>query len=93
MAYPLAWRELPGFCGIYALSHVIGVLIVLAPGGVGVREGALAIQLDRWLPASLSGTLAIAVRLWFTMIELVCWLFVICSCRYQNRLEAEQHMP
>lgn len=93
MAYPLAWSELPGLCGIYALSHVIGLLVVVAPGGLGVREGALAIQLNKLLPAGLAGAVAIAARLWFTLVELVCWSFVICSCRSHRGLEAERRMP
>ena len=93
MAYPLAWAELPGLCGIYALSHVVSLLVVLAPGGLGVREGALAVQLTKTMPASIAGVVAIAARLWFTLVELICWLFVLCSCRGRASVDAEPQMP
>lgn len=71
--YPLAWSDMPGFVGVYALSHVVGLVAVFAPGGLGVREGALALQLDKSLPAGIAGTLALGARLWFTGIEVLCF--------------------
>lgn len=71
--YPLTWTALPGICGVYALSHVIGLVAFFAPGGLGVREGALALQLDKTLPAGIAGTLALGARLWFTAVELLCF--------------------
>ena len=69
-----AWSALPGLCGIYALSHVVSLIAVVAPGGLGVREGMLAVQLGRLVPDSVAGALAIGIRVWFTAIELLCYL-------------------
>ena len=79
--HPLPWPALPGLCGIYALSHVISVLVVVAPGGIGVREGALAIQLQNLVPAGVAGALAVGARIWFSLAELACLLFVVATCQ------------
>lgn len=75
--HPLELEQLPGMCGIFALSHVIGLLALFAPGGLGVREGALAVQLERIIPAGIADALAVVARAWFTAIELVCYLSVL----------------
>lgn len=74
------WSALPGLCGIYALSHVISLVALLAPAGLGVREGALAVQLGRALPTGVAEALAIGVRVWFTIIELLSFMFVMFTC-------------
>ena len=74
------WSDLPGLCGIYALSHVISLIAVIAPGGLGVREGAFAVQLSRVVPVGIAEALAIGIRVWFTLIELVCYFVVLVSC-------------
>ena len=35
------WSDLAGLCGIYALSHVISLVALFAPAGLGVREGGV----------------------------------------------------
>ena len=72
-----SWETLPGLCGIYALSHVVSLIALFAPGGLGVREGALAVQLGRLLPTGIAEALAIGIRIWFTLIELLCYFFVL----------------
>ena len=70
---PLSWSVLPGLCGVYALSHVVSLLAIVAPAGLGVREGALAVQLTQLIPQGVAGILAILARLWFTLVELICY--------------------
>ena len=72
-----SWQALPGLFGIYALSHVVSLIALFAPGGLGVREGALAVQLGRLLPTGIAEALAIGIRIWFTLIELLCYFFVL----------------
>lgn len=74
------WSALAGLCGVYALSHVVSLIAVVAPGGLGVREGMLAVQLGRMVPNGVAGALAIAVRVWFTGIELFSYLTVVLLC-------------
>ena len=70
-------RDLPGLCGIYALSHVISLVALIAPAGLGVREGALAVQLNRVLPGGVAEALAIGIRVWFTLVELLSYAAVL----------------
>ena len=70
---PLGWSVLPGLCGVYALSHVVSLLAIVAPAGLGVREGALAVQLTQLVPQGVAGILALLARLWFTLVELICY--------------------
>ncbi|MHC4415271.1 MAG: hypothetical protein ACYS0G_08310 [Planctomycetota bacterium] len=67
---PFPWSALPGLTGIYALAHVVGLVTMIAPGGLGVREGTLAVQLGRVLPGGVAEAAAVGARLWFTLIEL-----------------------
>jgi hypothetical protein len=76
----LSWSDLPWLCGIYALSHVVSLVALIAPGGLGVREGAFAVQLGRLLPSGVAEVLAIGARVWFTLIELVCYLGIVMFC-------------
>jgi glycosyltransferase 2 family protein len=82
--YPLSWVDLPGICGIFALSHVVGLIVVVAPAGLGVREGALAVQLEQAMPAAIAGALAILARVWFTAIELVSFATVLLFCQQRR---------
>ena len=75
-----SWSMLPGLCGIYALAHVVSLLALIAPGGLGVREGAFAIQLGRFVPQGAAEALAIGARVWFTLIELICYVGVVLFC-------------
>jgi len=75
-----SWSDLPVLCGIYALSHVISLLALIAPGGLGVREGTFAILLGRFVPHGVAEALAIGARVWFTLIELVSYVGVVLFC-------------
>ena len=75
-----SWSDLLGLCGIYALSHVVSLIALIAPGGLGVREGAFAVQLGRIVPAGVAEALAIGIRVWFILIKLMCYFVVLVSC-------------
>ena len=75
-----SWKDLPGLCGIYALSHVISLITLVAPGGLGVRESALAVQLGRFVPTGVAEALAIGIRVWFTVVELICYVGALVFC-------------
>ncbi len=55
----------------FSLAWVAGFLAFLTPGGLGVREGALALLLMPFLPAPLPAVVALLARLWWTVAELV----------------------
>lgn len=58
--------------GSYAVAYVVGFLALFAPGGIGVREGVLALLLADVLPGGVAAVVAVAVRLLVTVIELAC---------------------
>lgn len=75
-----SWSTFPALCGIYALSHVVSLVALIAPGGLGVREGALGVQLGLLVPPGVAEALAIGARVWFTLIELIIYVSVILFC-------------
>ena len=89
----LPWSVFPGLCGIYALSHVAGIVTLIAPGGLGVREGVLSIQLSRLIAPGLAEILAVGVRLWFTLIELICLGVVLAFCPHPPWGNEESEAP
>jgi uncharacterized membrane protein YbhN (UPF0104 family) len=64
----LAWALIP----IHAMAYTAGLLALLAPGGLGVREGALTFFLSLHLPQALAALSALLSRVWFTVAELLC---------------------
>jgi len=68
---PISIRELPMLGATYVAAWVIGFLSFLTPGGIGVREGALAYLLGLWLPAPVAIVIGLLSRLWITAGELI----------------------
>jgi glycosyltransferase 2 family protein len=56
--------------GAYALAFTAGFLVVLAPGGVGVREAALMVSLGPVLPAGAPLVVALVSRVVLTLADL-----------------------
>ena len=77
---PFPWSVFPGLCCIYALSHVVGLVTVISPGGLGVREGVLSVQLGRLIAPGIAEIIAVGARVWFTLIELACLGGVLVFC-------------
>lgn len=53
----------------FVLSWFIGFISFITPGGLGVREAAITISMENYLPVYLSSCIAIASRVWFTVGE------------------------
>ena len=56
--------------GALAFSSILGLLALFAPGGLGVREGALVYLLSFTMPGSVAVVLSVLTRLWMTLIEI-----------------------
>ncbi|UCC49049.1 MAG: flippase-like domain-containing protein [Gemmatimonadota bacterium] len=56
--------------GISAAGYVAGFLVLLVPGGIGVREGVYALLLSLYLPGSVAAAVAVLSRVWLTAVEL-----------------------
>lgn len=68
-----------GYIAVYASSYVIGYLMILLPGGLGVRDGAMAAALPVLGLATPKQAvlIALASRLWLTVLEIVPGLFFL----------------
>lgn len=69
---PEATPNLAACTGIFAASYLIGYLVLVAPGGLVVREGAMAALLTGLAaqPAAVAAVVAVAARVWVTVAEL-----------------------
>lgn len=58
--------------GIFAASYVAGYVVLVAPGGLLVREGAMTALLTALTPLSapVSAAVAVLARIWVTLSEL-----------------------
>lgn len=68
----IPWQNFPTFPGIFAGAYLLGLLTVLVPGGLGVREGAMAYLLSFHFSFPVATAVALAARLWLTSAELIC---------------------
>ena len=61
--YPVMNESLFLLAGSYSLAGVIGILALIVPSGLGVREGVITALLSSILPISVAAQLAILARL------------------------------
>lgn len=61
------------YISVYAASYVAGFVALFAPGGIGVREGALVATMERagLASAAEAAVIAVASRIWLTLLELL----------------------
>lgn len=55
--------------GIFIIAYQIGYLFLLAPGGVGPREGAMTVLLTPFFGPGVPAAIAITSRLWLIVAE------------------------
>lgn len=67
----LGWENLILLCATYTLAYAIGIASIIAPGGLGVREAAFIFLSSKVADSSGIAVVAIFIRLWLTMIDLL----------------------
>lgn len=72
MVVPAAWW--PYLASDYIFAWLVGMISMIAPAGMGIRDGVFGLVLGRRLPLGTALTIAVAVRLWLTIVELF-WTF------------------
>lgn len=72
-----------GFTGAY----IVGLLAIFVPGGLGVREGILAVFLTSIVGPGVAVALSFGQRLWFTAVELT---FVLISAIFLRRKNGKE---
>ncbi len=63
--------EVPLVGSYYAAAWFIGIISIVAPAGMGIREGAFGLLLSQAMPLGAALTIAVSVRLWMTLLEVV----------------------
>jgi len=64
-------RDAVGIIGAFPFAWAAGYMVLLAPGGAGFREGALAIALSPWMPLKTAMVVAILARLCHSGLDLL----------------------
>lgn len=59
------------YMGVYAAACVGGLVVVFAPGGIGVREGVITVLLAPLVGTGPAAIVGISARVWSTLLELV----------------------
>ncbi len=65
----------------FTTSWVIGFITILAPGGLGAREGSLMLFLQQALPKFIAPVIAISARVWAITGELTALMIVMVLCK------------
>lgn len=69
---------------VLAISFAVGFIVVIAPGGIGVRESAIYLLLQGILPAPACLVIAITSRLWVMTGELISLGVAISGAKRRN---------
>jgi hypothetical protein len=96
LAHPLAesgHRLLLLAIGSYALAWVVGFVIVIAPAGVGAREGMLVVALAPALTASAATAVALVSRLVMTAADFAWALIAGVARRRAVRPDVSESSP
>jgi uncharacterized membrane protein YbhN (UPF0104 family) len=67
--------------GANSIAMIIGFFALFAPGGIGVRDGVLVLVLAMLLPATEALALAVFMRVWLTLFDLLMGLAVVLFFR------------
>ena len=68
---PVQWTDAGILTACFAFAWIVGFLSFLTPGGLGVREGLLALLLANYMPVSHATRVALLCRVWMLSAEIV----------------------
>jgi hypothetical protein len=69
---PASARNLVAVTASFPVAWFVGLVALVSPGGLGVREGVLAALLAGLLPGGVAVVVALAARVWLACVELAC---------------------
>lgn len=72
---PLGMEHLVALIGMYSMAWAIGFLSLITPGGLGIREGVLALLLTAYFPMPVAIVVSLLARAWTTLVEVAYILF------------------
>jgi uncharacterized membrane protein YbhN (UPF0104 family) len=82
--HPIPLNDWFVIAGSFAAAYIVGLLALFVPGGLGVREGILALFLAGLVGSGVAVAISFGQRLWFTIIELTFVLIAIIFMRRKN---------
>ncbi|MGB9724469.1 MAG: lysylphosphatidylglycerol synthase domain-containing protein [Chloroflexia bacterium] len=95
--FPLRVEAALPILGISSLSWVLGFLVLIAPAGLGIREGAQAILLAQFLPTPVAMVTPLVSRLLWSLGEglgVLVTLVGVAVRRHKSRQQAgSNHFP
>jgi glycosyltransferase 2 family protein len=69
--YPVSFTMLPAVIGIFAFAWLASFFVLIAPGGIGVREGVAVFFLSFLMPPAVAVIISLVWRVWFTVAEVL----------------------
>jgi uncharacterized membrane protein YbhN (UPF0104 family) len=85
--YPIPIGRFPSLTAIYIISWMAGFIVILAPGGLGVREGTMSLLLSALVPSALAIGISFISRVWITIFEIV--IFFIGLSIYRMKIKPQ----
>ena len=82
--YPIPFLSIFNLASAYSLAWISGSLALFAPGGLGVREGVMALLLSSVLPTPLAIAVSFVARVWITIFEVVVFFVGLAIQRKTN---------
>lgn len=85
----LSTDNLPYSAGfLFPLATILGIITIIAPGGIGVREGILVFCLKLYgMETELAVTISVASRLWFFCGETFIFLMGLICDKFSKKKE------
>lgn len=75
--YPIELKYFLFLAGSTALAGIIGLLVIIIPSGLGVREGILTLALKQVIPGTIAGIISIISRIWLTIGEISIYSIIL----------------
>ena len=89
--FPIAPQTILFLIVALAVSSTLGLVAIFAPGGLGVREGALVYLLSFMMATPVAVIISILTRIWMTLIEIGLIGMVYLLRQIQKRKKRKAH--
>ena len=77
--------------GLFAISWLAGYYTFISPSGLGVQEGVLVYLLSFFFPVPISIVVALALRLWIILGDIILFLLAIALTMRDHQLQKDVH--
>ena len=91
--YPVPLSAFPQHAVALVVSSIVGILVIVVPAGLGVREATLAWLLADTLPIEIGVIVSILIRLGIVVGELFAFGGVFWVRRFRSKAVPEAGLP